>query len=228
MTWTRFLNRRDAGIKLARQLARYRGTPNLIVLALPRGGVPVAFEIAEALEAPLDVFLVRKLGLPGNEELAMGAIASGGTRVLNEELVRLLGIARPHIDAVVLREQRELARREAAYRGSRPTPVLRHCTVILVDDGIATGSSMLAAVQAVRAQEPAQIVVATPVAAYETRERMIPYVDDFVCVVAPFSLDGVARWYSDFRQTSDEEVRHLLRAGQNFGQPSRHLMGGAP
>lgn len=217
----RFLDRRDAGEQLAHQLAAYRGMANLIVLGLPRGGVPIAYEIAEALDAPLDVFLVRKLGLPGNEELAMGAIASGGTRVMNDELIELLGIGRPHIDAVVLREQRELARREAAYRGSRPPPMLRNHTVILVDDGIATGSSMMAAVEAVHSQEPAQIVVATPVVAYETRYRMLPYVDDFVCVVAPFTLGGVAAWYGDFRQTTDDEVKRLLRAGQRFGQASR-------
>jgi predicted phosphoribosyltransferase len=209
-----FADRRDAGRQLATKLAAYRGTPGLIVLALPRGGVPVGFEIARSLDAPLDVFLVRKLGLPGNDELAMGAIATGGTRVMNDELVRMLRIPASWIDAVALREQRELARRNAMYRGSRPPPDIEGRTVILVDDGIATGSSMMAAVQAVRAQRPERVVVAAPIAAHESRGLMLPLVDDFVCVIAPFTLDGVGRWYKDFRQTTDEEVRKLLESAR--------------
>jgi predicted phosphoribosyltransferase len=212
MIGSAFLDRRDAGRRLATKLERYRGAPNLIVLALPRGGVPVAYEVAQALGAPLDIFMVRKLGMPGNAELAMGAIATGGALVINEDVVRMLRIPPNWIDSVALREQRELVRRNAAYRGSRPVPSLRGRTVVLVDDGIATGSSMMVAVDAIRLQQPASIVVAAPVAAYESRKLMLPLVDDFVCVVAPYTLDGVARWYHDFRQTSDDEVRALLNA----------------
>jgi putative phosphoribosyl transferase len=181
------------------------------VLALPRGGVPVAFEVAEALHAPLDIFLVRKLGVPGQEELAMGAIATGGVRVLNEDVVRYLNIPGEVIDAVATDEQRELERRERAYRGDRPAPDACGRTVILVDDGLATGSTMRAAAAALRRQQPARIVVAVPVASAQTCDEFRREVDDIVCTVTPEPFHGVGMWYQDFSQTTDEEVRELLK-----------------
>jgi predicted phosphoribosyltransferase len=180
------------------------------VLALPRGGVPVAYEVAAALHAPLDVFLVRKLGVPGHEEYAMGAIASGGVRVLNEEVVQGLGIPRFRIEAAAAREEQELARRERAYRGDRPPPEVRGRTVILVDDGLATGASMRAAVMALRRLQPARIVVAVPTAAPETCEQMRGLADEVVCATTPEPFRAVGLWYEDFPQTSDEEVGALL------------------
>jgi predicted phosphoribosyltransferase len=180
------------------------------VLALPRGGVPVAYEVARALHAPLDVFLVRKLGVPGHEELAMGAVATGGVRVLNEQVVRGLGIPDSVIDAVASWELEELRRRERLYRGDRRPPDVRGKTVILVDDGLATGSTMLAAVEALRQQQPARIVVAVPIAAPDTCELLRAEVDDVVCAVTPEPFYAVGLWYRDFSQTSDEEVRELL------------------
>jgi predicted phosphoribosyltransferase len=182
----------------------------VLVLALPRGGVPVAFEVARALGAPLDVFLVRKLGVPGHEELAMGAIATGGVRVVNEAVVRELGIGGEVIDAVAGRERAELERRERAYRGERPAPEVRGRAVILVDDGLATGSTMRAAALAVRRQEPERVVVAAPVAARATCAELLAEVDDVVCAATPEPFYGVGRWYEDFSQTTDEEVRELL------------------
>jgi predicted phosphoribosyltransferase len=205
-----FYDRRDAGRKLALRLRRYGDDPGVLVLALPRGGVPVAFEVAEALHAPLDVFLVRKLGLPGHEELAMGALASGGVRVLNEEVVNAFGVPDEMLDEVVQREEQELKRRERAYRGDRLAPDVRGRTVILVDDGLATGSTMRAAVAALRRQGPARIVVAVPVAAVATCEELGQEVDDIVCAVTPEPFQAVGLWYEDFTQTTDEETRGLL------------------
>ena len=206
----RFRDRREAGRFLARELAAYANRPDVIVLALPRGGVPVGDEIAQALHAPLDVFLVRKLGVPGHEEYAMGAIASGGVSVLNEEVVQRLGISPYQIETVAAREQRELERRERAYRGERPPPEVSGRTVILVDDGLATGASMQAAVLALRRLQPARIVVAVPVAAPETCEQLREIADEVVCATTPEPFYAVGLWYEDFSQTSDEEVRALL------------------
>ena len=210
-----FEDRRDAGRKLARELNDYADDPELIVLALPRGGVPVAYEVAEALDAPLDIFLVRKLGLPGREELAMGAIASGGVRVLNDMVVEALDIPDAVIEAVVKKEQAEMERRERAYRGDRPAPDVEGRTVILVDDGLATGSTMRAAVAGLRARNPEEIVVAVPTASPETCEMFEKEVDDIICAVTPHPFYGVGVWYRDFSQTTDEEVRtYLKRARQ--------------
>jgi len=208
-----FRDRREAGRFLARSLGAYANRPDVIVLALPRGGVPVAYEVARALHAPLDVFVVRKLGVPGHEEFAMGAIASGGVRVLNEELVQELHIPRPAIEAVAAREEQELARRERRYRGDSPPPDVRGCTVILVDDGLATGSTMQAAITALRRLQPARIVVAVPTAAPETCEQMRAAADEVVCALTPEPFHAVGAWYQDFSQTSDEEVAALLAGG---------------
>jgi len=191
-------------------LTKYANRDDVLVLALPRGGVPVAFEVAHALRAPLDVFIVRKLGVPGQDELAMGAIATGGVRVLNEDVVRALGLSAKVIDAVAAREEKELERREHIYRGARTPPEVRERTVILVDDGLATGSTMRAAVAALRKQRPARIVVAVPVAAPETCEEFKTEVDETVCAATPRMFNGVGRWYEDFSQTSDGEVHELL------------------
>jgi putative phosphoribosyl transferase len=183
---------------------------NVLVLALPRGGVPVAFEVAQALNAPLDVFLVRKLGVPGHEELAMGAIASGGVRVLNEEVVGMLGIRKQTIELVTAAEQRTLEARERTYRGARSRPKVRGCTIILVDDGLATGTTMRAAVEALRAQEPRRIVVAVPVAPLDACNEFRAEVDEIICTVVPEQFFALSLWYEDFSQTTDEEVRELL------------------
>ena len=205
-----FRDRTDAGRRLAARMTEYAGRSDVLVLALPRGGVPVAFEVARALRAPLDVFLVRKLGVPGQEELAMGAIASGGVRVVNEAVVQHLDIAPEMIDAVTAREQGELERRERAYRDDRPAPDVRGRTVILVDDGLATGSTMRAAALALRQQGPARVVVAVPVASREACAEFRGEVNDIVCAATPEPFMGVGRWYEDFSQTTDEEVRSLL------------------
>ena len=205
-----FKDRRDAGKQLAQELSAYAGRSDVIVLALPRGGVPVAYEVARALNAPLDIFIVRKLGLPGHEELAIGAIASGGIRVLNHDIVQGLKIPQTMIDTVTRQELQELERRERAYRGDRPPPEVRGRTVILVDDGLATGASMRAAVAALRAQNPARIVVAVPTAAPETCAAFESEVDEVICAMTPEPFYGVGRWYEDFSQTTDEEVRALL------------------
>lgn len=205
-----FKDRRDAGRQLARELSEYADRSDVIVLALPRGGVPVAYEVALALNAPMDIFLVRKLGVPGHEELAFGAIASGGVRVLNEEVVRGLDISDAAIDLVAQREYRELERRERAYRGDRPTPDLRDRIAILIDDGLATGASMRAAIDGVRAKGPAKIVVAVPTSARETCESFESIVDEIVCAETPQPFYGVGMWYQDFSQTRDEEVQSLL------------------
>lgn len=208
---TRYLNRTEAGRELAAELSSFGEREDVIVLALPRGGVPVAFEVAKSLDAPLDVFVVRKLGVPGHEELAFGAIASGGVRVFTEDTIKALRITQSMIDAVVQREEKELVRRERLYRGQRLLPDLRGKTVILVDDGLATGATMLAAVRAVRLYEPAQIVVAVPVAARETCAKLHDEADVVcVCAIEPEPFYGVGMWYYDFSQTSDEEVQALL------------------
>jgi predicted phosphoribosyltransferase len=205
-----FANRREAGGLLAEHLHEYAGDPNVIVLALPRGGVPVGYEVARALGAPLDIFLVRKLGVPGFEELAMGAVASGGVRVLNDEVVRGLRIPQYVIDAVAEWELQELARRERVYRGDRAEPDVKSRTVILVDDGLATGSTMLAAIRALRQQQPAGIVVAVPTAPPETCQEMRTQADNVVCAITPEPFHSVGLWYQEFSQTPDEEVRELL------------------
>jgi len=214
-----FVNRAQAGRLLAARLTHYASRQHTIVLALPRGGVPVAFEIARVLSVPLDVFLVRKLGLPGQQELAMGAIATGGVRVLNKEVVDYLAIPQRIIDMVARQEQQELERRERLYRGDRPAPEVRGVTVILVDDGLATGSSMRAAIAALKKLEPGRIVVAVPVAPRSTVEELGKDVDEVVCVLMPEPFDGVGRWYRDFSQTTDQEVRILLDRAASERQP---------
>jgi predicted phosphoribosyltransferase len=206
----RFRNRTDAGRQLAEKLAAYANRPDVLVLALPRGGVPVAFELARAFGAPLDVFLVRKLGVPGYEELAMGAVATGGVRVLNDEIVRGLGISEHEIDAVVARELRELSRRDRLYRGDRPPSDVAGRTVILVDDGLATGATMRAAVQALRQQQPGRIVAAVPTASPDTCQVLKAEADDVICAMTPEPFFAVGHWYDDFTQTTDDEVRELL------------------
>ena len=206
-----FRDRTEAGQLLAGELMQFANQPDVIVLGLPRGGVPVAFEVAMALRAPLDVFVVRKLGTPGRRELAMGAIASGGVRVLNEEVVQGLGIPMEVIDAVSAEEEQELKRRELAYRGSYSEPEVRGKTVLLIDDGIATGATVRAALRALRAQHPARLIVAVPVAAAATCRELRPSVDDLVALLTPEFFYGVGQWYADFRQTSDAEVAELLR-----------------
>ena len=218
---SRYRDRFDAGAVLARQLGGLAGRPDLLVLALPRGGVPVAFEVARRLGAELDVFVVRKLGVPGQEQLAMGAIASGGIRVLNESVIEALGIDEETIAAVAAQEQRELERRERLYRGERPLPQIEGRTVVLVDDGLATGSTMLAAVRALREQSPARVIVAVPVAAPETCELMEKEADEVVCAATPEPFHAVGLWYEDFEQTSDEEVRTLLAAASRELEPAR-------
>lgn len=209
-----FQDRADAGRQLAARLTHYADRPDVIVLALPRGGVPVGYEIARALHAALDLFLVRKLGVPGHEELAMGAIASGGVRVLNDEVVGALDIPPEVIDIVAGDERVELERREQAYRGDRPPPDVRGKVVILVDDGLATGSTMRAAVAALRRMGPEEVVVAVPVGAPATCDEFRTIADDVVCARTPEPFHAVGLWYEDFAQTTDDEVHALLeRAG---------------
>ena len=205
-----YRDRTEAGQYLASRLGDYANRSDVLVMALPRGGVPVAFEVARVLRAPLDIFLVRKLGVPGHEELAMGAIATGGVRVLNEDTVRYLSIPGEVIDAVAADEQRELERRERLYRGEHPAPDVRGKTVILVDDGLATGSTMRAAANALRQQKPARIVVGVPVSAPATCDEFRDEVDEIVCAITPEPFQAVGLWYKDFSQTTDEEVRELL------------------
>lgn len=206
----RFHDRADAGQRLAAQLQDYAGQADVIVLALPRGGVPVAYEVARALRAPLDVFVVRKLGMPGHEEYAIGALASGGVRLINEQAVALHGVDQREIDRVAAAEQSELERRERSYRGERPFPVIRGRTVILVDDGLATGSTMRAAVQALRLEAPRKIIVAVPVSAPDICHAFRDIADAIVCVMTPEPFYAVGLWYEDFSQTTDEEVHELL------------------
>jgi predicted phosphoribosyltransferase len=206
----RFRDRTEAGRRLAEDLARFAHRADVRVLALPRGGVPVAAEVARALDAPLDVFVVRKLGVPGHEEYAMGAIATGGVVLLNDHVVRSAGVSDAAVQRVLQDEHRELERRERRYRGDRPPPDVLGNTVILVDDGLATGSTMLAAVAALRAEKPARIVVAVPVASADTCTTVRRAADDVVCSVTPEPFYAVGLWYEDFAQTTDEEVHDLL------------------
>jgi putative phosphoribosyl transferase len=206
----RFRDRFEAGRMLGERLHPYAGRSDMLVLALPRGGVPVGFEVARRLDAPLDVFVVRKLGKPGYEELAMGAIATGGVRVLNEEVVQRYNISEKDIVRTIEREERELARREQLFRGSRGPPHIEGRMVILVDDGLATGSTMRAALMALRQQGPACVVVGVPVGAPETCEEFQDEADEVICAITPEPFYAVGQWYEDFAQTSDEEVRELL------------------
>lgn len=206
-----FTSRSEAGHLLAGRLRSYTNQADVIVLGLPRGGVPVAYELAAALHVPMDIFLCRKLGAPGREELAMGAIASGGVRVLHQDVMDAIGVSARELDEITERESRELDRREKVYRGDTPPPNLSRRTVVLVDDGIATGSSMEAAILALRAQQPARIVVAVPVAPPSTVVSLRPLADELVCLAEPKSFRGVGEFYKDFRQLTDDEVRVLLR-----------------
>ena len=205
-----FVDRRDAGRKLAQRLLHYADRSDAIVLALPRGGVPVAYEVALALHVPLDIFIVRKLGVPGHEELAMGAIASGGIRVLNEDIIRMLHLSEELIDQVAQQELQELQRRERSYRGDRPPLDVHDKTIILVDDGLATGASMRAAVAGLRTRNPRRIVVAVPTAAPEACRAFEQEVDEVVCAMTPEPFLGVGRWYDNFSQTTDEGVRFFM------------------
>ena len=217
-----FPNRTEAGRLLAEKLVKYAGRNDVIVLGLPRGGVPVAFEVAQRLGAPLDVFIVRKLGVPGFEELAAGAIASGGVRVLNEDVTRAIPHADEMIEAVTVRETAELERREQIYREGRPSPELRDRVVILVDDGLATGATMRAAVKALRQQGAAKIVVAVPVGPPDTCRELAEEADETICLNAPVFFQAVGQYYEDFSQTSDDEVRELLaRATQHRSAEGR-------
>jgi len=216
-----YRDRRHAGVELARHLAHVKGQ-YVVVLALPRGGVPVAFEVARALDAPLDVFVVRKLGLPGHPEFAMGALASGGVRVLNDEVVRLYRIPEQAVEAIAQDEQTELERRERAYRSQRPALDVRGRTVVLIDDGLATGSTMKAAVEAVRALSPARIIVAVPVGSPDTCREFAGIADEIVCARRPEHFAAVGQWYDDFRQTTDEEVRELLQTAASERPASEH------
>ncbi|MBI4455318.1 MAG: phosphoribosyltransferase [Acidobacteria bacterium] len=214
-----FRNRTEAGQLLAEKLTAYANRSDVLVLALPRGGLPVALEVARALHAPLDVFLVRKLGVPGHEELAMGAIATGGMRVINEDVVGYLRIPERVIDSVAAKELQELQRRERVYRGNRPFPAIHGWKIILVDDGLATGSTMRAAVAALRKQQPDRTIVAVPVAPLSIYREFQQEVDEIVCIFTPEPFDGVGRWYQDFAQMADDEVRDLLeRAQLELGQ----------
>lgn len=206
-----FHDRRHAGRMLAKSLSEYAGRNDVLVLGLPRGGVPVAYEVARELRAPLDVFLVRKLGVPGQEELAMGAIASGGVRVMNQDVVEQIMISQREIQEVIEHEERELKRRERLFRGDHPLPDLHAKVVILVDDGLATGSTMLAAVTAVKHLHPTRVVVAVPVAAESTCQEFRRRVDEIVCLDTPSPFYAVGVYYDDFSQTSDEEVWNLLQ-----------------
>ncbi|MDZ8107197.1 MAG: phosphoribosyltransferase [Nostoc sp. DedQUE12a] len=214
-----FKDRRFAGQLLAKELAAYANRSDVVVLGLPRGGVPVAFEVAKALNAYLDILVVRKLGVPDQEELAMGAIAPGGVRILNKHIINVVNISDEVIARVAVQEERELERREQLYRGNRPLRDLRGRTVILVDDGLATGATMWAATVAVRKQQPAAIVIAVPVAAPETCEQLEPEVDQIACVSKPSPFYSVGLWYENFPQTTDQEVRELLTKAAKNGQP---------
>jgi putative phosphoribosyl transferase len=216
-----FVDRRDAGRVLALHLAKYANRDDVIVLALPRGGVPVAYEVSSALGAPMDVFLVRKLGTPGHRELAMGAIASGGVRVLNDDVVRWYGIPEAAIERVAREEEQELQRRERAYRDDLPAPDLANRTVILIDDGLATGSTMRAAAQAMRLHHPSRVVIAVPVGAPQTCTELAAVADEVICARMPEPFSAVGQWYLNFNQTGDEEVRDLLQKSTHTPQVYR-------
>ena len=215
----RFADRRDAGRRLAAMLSAYAGREDVVVLGLPRGGVPVAYEVAQALDAPLDVFLVRKLGVPGHEELAMGAIASGGVMVLNDDVVAATGIAPPEIEAVAARELETLRHQETKYRGERPPVDLRNRTAIVVDDGLATGATMRAAVSALRGLGVRSIAVAVPTAPRETCEALRRLVDEVVCATTPDPFMAVGLWYRNFAPVGDDHVRELLGAASAAERP---------
>lgn len=217
-----FRDRVHAGRVLAQKLKHYADRSDVLVLALPRGGVPVAFEVASALHVPMDVFLVRKLGVPGQEELAMGAIATGGLRVLNDEVVGALNVSSATIDQAAALAKTELDRRERLYRGDLPAPDLKDRVVILVDDGLATGSTMRAAARAARQRRPARLVVAVPIGAAETCQELSSEVDEVVCAITPEPFHAVGLWYEEFSQTSDEEVRALLARSAHGGGPRKH------
>lgn len=214
-------DRAEAGRLLAEKLTVYANREDVVVLALPRGGVPVAFEIANRLDAPLDVFVVRKLGVPWYQELAMGAIATGGVRVLNDDVVKAYRLTDDEIALAEVREREELARRERAYRGERPAPEVRGRTVILVDNGVATGTTMLAAIAALRKLQPARLIVAVAVAPQSTYEQLRAEADDVVCIFAPETFYAVSLWYERFEQTTDEEVRDLLARSEHAGRAAR-------
>jgi len=216
-----FIDRRVAGRVLAARLAKYAARDDVVVLALPRGGVPVGYEVAAALGVPMDVFLVRKLGTPGHRELAMGAIASGGVRVLNQDVVQWYGISDSAIERIAREEQEELERRERAYRGDRPAPDLTSKILILIDDGLATGSTMRAAAQAVRAHRPARVVIAVPVGAPQTCAELAAVADEVICARMPEPFSAVGQWYLNFDQTDDDEVRDLLQKSVTTPQPHR-------
>ena len=220
-----YADRRDAGRVLAAELRDYAGRDDVIVLALPRGGVPVGYEVATRLGAPLDVFVVRKLGVPGHEELAMGAIASGDVRVLNAEVVAELGIPEDVVNAVADAEAPELARREREYRGDRRAVDVQNKTAILVDDGLATGSTMKAAIASLKQRGPERIVVAVPIAAPSTCDELASEVDDIVCAITPEPFHAVGDWYDDFSQTTDDEVRELLEAANRQQARREHESG---
>jgi len=224
----RFRDRTEAGRLLAERLRHYAGRDDVVVLGLPRGGVPVAYEVARELGAPLDVFVVRKLGVPGHEEFAFGAIATGATRVLNKEVIERLELPPEWIEAIDAKERRELERRERAYRGDRPPADLAGRTVILVDDGLATGSTMLAAVQAVRQDDPAKVVVAVPVADPEVCAGLEAVADEVVCALTPKPMRAVGAWYEDFSQTSDDEVRQLLARARRAPRRGGRCPGRSP
>ncbi|UZQ53295.1 phosphoribosyltransferase [Trichothermofontia sichuanensis B231] len=215
----RFRDRHEAGKHLARQLVSYAGDPKVWVLALPRGGVPVAFEVAQALAVPLDICVVRKLGVPGQPELAMGAIAAGEVRILNVALIQELGISEATIEAITQRELQELDRRERLYRGDRPPPHLEGQVVILIDDGLATGATMRAAIAVVQSAHPQRLVVAVPVAASAVCQELREQVDEVICTLIPPSLQAIGLWYDDFSQTSDAEVQRLLSLAMAYRQP---------
>lgn len=210
-----FLDRRDAGRRLAKSLATRGITDHLLILGLPRGGVPVAYEVARELKAPLDIWLVRKLGVPGHEELAMGALASGGARIMNEDVVRSMGVRPEQIDEVVAKEYKELKRREKEYRGDRPLPEITNRVVIVVDDGLATGASMRAALKDLGSQDPARLIVAVPVGAPEVCRALSREASEVICLMQPRFFNAVGNWYRKFTQTTDQEVRDLLKQARS-------------
>lgn len=214
----KYQDREEAGKILAKSLAIYANQNDVLVLALPRGGVPVAFEIAKALHTPLDVFIVRKLGVPGHKELAMGAIASGNNIIFNQDIIYELQISHDAIQAVIDQEEKELKRREIAYRGNRPFPTLRNKKIILVDDGIATGATIRAAIKAIQQLHPAKLIIAVPVAAIETVDAIAQTVDEFICPLQPIHFYAVGAWYNDFTQTEDEDVHALLKKAKSFSK----------
>lgn len=215
-----FANRADAGRQVAARLGAYVSRADVIVLALPRGGVPVGYEVATELHAPLDVFLVRKLGVPGHPELAMGAVAAGGVEVLSRDLIKDLDIPASLVQQVAVRERMELDRRDGAFRENREPLDVHGKVVVLTDDGLATGATMEAAIIALRRQQPSRIVVAVPVGAAETCKRLRRLADELVCVTTPEPFNAVGQWYEDFSQTDDDEVRRLLRAAARSATPA--------